>query len=157
MIRIARLTDYGVALMTSLVREGGQEAVTARDLAERLGLPLPTVSKLLKLLARAELLVSQRGVHGGYSLARAPGEITLTELLSALEGPLAVTECSGDETADCGCGLEASCGMRENWTWINRRIMASLEEVTLQEMAGSLDRCPGKPSRPGATGGGENA
>lgn len=135
MIRVAKLTDYGIALMTRLAQAPAGSA-TARDLAEALGLPLPTVSKLLKLLARQELLSSQRGAKGGYSLARRPEEITLAELVGALEGPLAVTECSAE--AGCACELETVCDVKDNWNWINQQVMAALENVTLREMAGSL-------------------
>ncbi|MBM4117316.1 SUF system Fe-S cluster assembly regulator [bacterium] len=140
MIRVAKLTDYGIALMTRLAQAPAASA-TARDLAEALGLPLPTVSKLLKLLARQELLLSQRGAKGGYSLARRPEEITLAELVGALEGRVAVTECSAE--AGCACELEPTCDVRENWGWINRQVMSALENVTLREMAGSLAGKPG--------------
>jgi len=135
MIRVAKLTDYGIALMTRLA-QGPAGSVTARDLAEALGLPLPTVSKLLKLLARQELLHSQRGAKGGYTLARPAEAITLAELVGALEGPVAVTECAAD--AGCTCGLEPICDVRDNWGWINRQVMNALEGVTLRQMAGSL-------------------
>lgn len=140
MIRVAKLTDYGIALMARLAQAPAGSA-TARDLAEALGLPLPTVSKLLKLLARQELLSSQRGAKGGYSLARRPEEITLAEMVSALEGRVAVTECAGE--TGCSCGLEPTCDVRENWGWINRQVMSALENVTLREMAGSLASKPG--------------
>jgi FeS assembly SUF system regulator len=135
MIRVAKLTDYGIALMTRLAQEPAG-SVTARDLAEALGLPLPTVSKLLKLLARQELLHSQRGAKGGYTLARPAEAITLAELVGALEGPVAVTECASE--TGCTCGLEPTCDVRENWGWINRQVMSALEGVTLRQMAGSL-------------------
>jgi FeS assembly SUF system regulator len=135
MIRVAKLTDYGIALMTRLAQEPAG-SVTARDLAEALGLPLPTVSKLLKLLARQELLHSQRGAKGGYTLARPAEAITLAELVGALEGPLAVTECASD--AGCTCEIETTCDVRDNWGWINRQVINALENVTLREMAGSL-------------------
>jgi FeS assembly SUF system regulator len=137
MIKIAKLTDYGVALMTCFAQDQCDCAVTARDLAERMGLPQPTVSKLLKTLTRGELLISRRGVRGGYSLARAPEQITLADILQALEGPVTMTECSGEATTG-GCYLESSCGVRDNWNWINRKIMESLEDISLLEMSGSL-------------------
>ena len=140
MIRVGKLTDYGIALMTRLAQEEPGGSVTARDLAASLGLPLPTVSKLLKLLARRQLLVSQRGAHGGYALARRPEEITLAELVGALEGPVAVTECAAD---DCSCELETTCDVKDNWSWINRQVMSALEGVTLREMTGSLARPAG--------------
>lgn len=138
MIRVAKLTDYGIALMTRLAQEEGETSLTARDLAGEMGLPLPTVSKLLKILARCELLDSQRGAKGGYSLARRAESINLAELVGALEGPVAMTECAAEDATACGCDLETTCDVKDNWSWINRQVMASLENITLRQMAGSL-------------------
>ncbi|MCP4547026.1 MAG: SUF system Fe-S cluster assembly regulator [bacterium] len=137
MIRIARLTDYGVALMTRMATEPSGMSVTARDLSGKIGLPLPTVSKLLKMLARGDLLNSQRGAYGGYSLARSPEEITLADLVNALEGPVHLTECSIE--SECTCGLETNCDTKANWRLINRKIMQALESVTLREMSERID------------------
>ncbi len=137
MIRIARLTDYGVALMTHMATEESDASITSRDLSERVGLPLPTVSKLLKMLAREDLLNSTRGAYGGYSLARSPELITLADLVNALEGPVHLTECSVD--SGCSCGFESNCGTKANWQLINRKIMEALESVTLQDMTERLD------------------
>ena len=134
MIRIARLTDYGIALMTRMARGGPEDSFTARDLAAELSLPMPTVSKLLKQLVRAELLSSQRGPHGGYQLAAAPEEISIARLIDALEGPIAMTDCTWLDAAQ-PCDFEAFCGVRGNWQWINRRVKDALEGVTLAEMA----------------------
>ncbi len=139
MIRVAKLTDYGIALMTRLARDESGASVTARDLSETMGLPLPTVSKLLKILARCDILSSQRGAKGGYSLARPAESITLADLVGALEGPVAMTECATGDVESCGCELETTCDVKENWSWINRQVMAALEGVTLREMVGSLD------------------
>jgi FeS assembly SUF system regulator len=136
MIRMSKLTDYGVALMTHLAREDVAGSCTARDLAEELGLPLPTVSKLLKRLARMELLHSQRGVKGGYSLARDPVAITVADLIGALEGPIAMTACTDEGAGQCN--IEPICGVRHNWHWINKRILEALQGITLADMSGNL-------------------
>ncbi len=149
MIRVAKLTDYGISLMARFARCEPGASHTARDLAGELGIPQPTVSKLLKILARCELLDSQRGAKGGYSLSRAADSITLAELVGALEGPVAMTECAVDEREACGCGLEETCEVKDNWSWINRQVMSALESVSLSQMAGSLsesvDHKPGGP------------
>jgi FeS assembly SUF system regulator len=132
MIRIAKLTDYGIVLLTHFAREGQRSVLNARDLAEGAGLPLPTVSKLLKLLSKAGLLASHRGVAGGYSLARPPAEITLAQVIGALEGPIAMTECSDDAH---GCSLEPVCPTQSNWRKINTAVRAALDGLTLAEMA----------------------
>ncbi|HVH88183.1 MAG TPA: Rrf2 family transcriptional regulator, partial [Terriglobales bacterium] len=93
MIRLQKLTDYGLVLMTCVARHHEQSLHTARDLAVESHLPLPTVSKLLKQLLQGGLLVSHRGIKGGYSLARPPQAISIAEIVAALEGPIALTEC----------------------------------------------------------------
>ena len=138
MVRVTKLTDYGIALMTCLANGGPGRQFTAQDLSDTMKIPLPTVRKILKILARSDLLESTRGAGGGYSLARDPEEITLQDRVSALEGPLAMTECSAGE--DCHCSLEKICGLKENWSWINQQFKSTLEGYSLAQMAGSLDR-----------------
>jgi len=137
MIRVTKITDYGVALMTRLARGDVSRQSTAPELAKSMHMPLPTVRKILKILATENLLVSVRGAGGGYSLARDPEEISLMQVVAALEGPVALTECaSGDP---CGCGLEKVCGLKENWSLINQLMRNTLESYNLAQMAGSLE------------------
>jgi FeS assembly SUF system regulator len=138
MLKVSKLTDYGVGLMTCLARRDSRDPITARDLAAESGLPLPTVSKLLKTLAGADLLNSTRGAAGGYALARRPAEITLIDMFEALEGPMALTECANTE--GCGCEIEATCGLKTNWNWINQQLLRTLRGITLQNMTGSVAR-----------------
>lgn len=138
MIRVSKLTDYGVGMMAYLAERGHGAMATAPDMSEVLQLPLPTVRKILKILTRENLLVSQRGVAGGYSLARRPKEITLMDMVTALEGPVAVTECSSGEP--CGCAREEVCGLRENWSWVNSVVQSTLESYSLDQMVRSLPR-----------------
>lgn len=141
MIRLGRLTDYGVGLMTRLAQDDLGDCTNARDLSERSGMPLPTVSKILKLLCQGGLLVSRRGVGGGYILARDPGEITLAQMVGALEGPMALTDCAAD--GDCLCEYQNDCGLQKQWSGINQRLQATLESVTLADMAASAaNTCP---------------
>src|SRR5260370_37804735 len=110
MIRMNKLTDYGIVLLTHLAREGNSPIHSARDLAESSHLPAPTVNKLLKKLSQARLLTSQRGVNGGYTLARDPAEISVAEAISALEGPIAITACSSSGVGLCS--LQQICPNR---------------------------------------------
>lgn len=139
MIRVTKLTDYGIVLMTRLARQDEQLQITAPDLSQDIGLPLPTVRKLLKILTMQNLLISTRGVSGGYRLARTPEKITLMDMVEALEGRVALTECSSDEP--CACKLD-NCSLGKNWSLINRLLQNTLESYNLAEMAGSLAALP---------------
>lgn len=136
MLRLTRQCDYGIVLMTHFAGDVNETVQNARDLARCVNLPLPTVSKILKALARAGLLVSHRGVKGGYGLARPPGEITVDEIIEALEGPIALTECL-DGAAD-ECGIEFSCPVRTNWQRINGAVRDALRGIPLSEMATTI-------------------
>jgi len=132
MLRISKLTDYAVVLATHLA--GVERPHAARDLAVQTQIPEPTASKVLKKLARAGVVTSQRGAKGGYALARRPQEIGVNEVIEAIEGPIAVTECS-DETTDSFCEYETNCGVRANWQRINFAVHRALSEITLADMA----------------------
>jgi FeS assembly SUF system regulator len=130
-IRLGKLTDYGLVLMSQIARSQ-LELHTARDLARECRLPLPTVSKILKVLLQRGLLESHRGIKGGYALAQDPQLITVGAIISALEGPLALTECSVDVAGLCD--LESSCPIRDNQRIINQVIRGALERVTLSDL-----------------------
>ncbi|MDS4021346.1 MAG: SUF system Fe-S cluster assembly regulator [Candidatus Competibacter sp.] len=132
MIRITREADYGILLMTCLAQAGGQPR-SAAALAQQRRLPLPMVSKILKALARAGLLTSQRGAQGGYNLARPPAEISAANIIGALEGPLAITECSAD--AHDGCARQEHCEVSNHWPRINQAIYTALQSISLLEMS----------------------
>lgn len=131
MLRVTKLTDYATVVLTVLAAEPAA-VLSAAGLAERAGLEVTTVSKLLKPLAQAGLVESFRGASGGYRLARDPAGITLVEIVEAMEGPLAMTACSVHGGT---CGIEHSCGVRGNWRRINDVVVAALREVTLAQMA----------------------
>ncbi len=133
MIRMTRLTDYGIVLLTQLARHPKRLPRNARDLAHEAHLPLPTVSKILKILSREGLLVAHRGVKGGFSLARAAEEIPVAEIIGALEGPIALTKCSDHDLGRCE--LESLCPVGSNWQRINRAVREALEKISLGEMA----------------------
>lgn len=133
MIRISRMTDYGIVLLTHFARHPKEQTHNVRDLAAETRLPLPTVSKILKTLTRSGIVQSHRGVKGGYRLTRAPEAISVAEIIAALDGPIAITDCT---TGSAGlCELERLCPVSANWQRINRAVREALERVTLAEMA----------------------
>jgi FeS assembly SUF system regulator len=134
MLRITKITDYGVVIMTHLAQHREEPTLTAKDLAQATEIPAPMVSKILKTLCRRELLHSHRGVKGGYSLARDPAELNLADIIFALEGPIAMTECSDHGHAG-DCRIESSCRVRVNWQRINNVVRTALARITLAEMA----------------------
>ena len=135
MVRLGKLTDYGMLLMSCFARSEPQTLRTARDLAIESRLPLPTVSKLLKLLLANGLLVSHRGTKGGYTLAKGPHETSLVEIIVALEGPVALTECS---THAGLCDLEACCSIKRNQQVISEAVRGVLEKLTLSDLTQPL-------------------
>ena len=130
MLRVTKLTDYATVVLAVLAARPG-DVLSAAELAETAGLEPPTVSKLLKPLAQAGLVTSQRGVHGGYRLSRDPADVSLIEIVEAMEGPLAMTECSQH---DSRCGIAHQCGVRANWRLINDVVADALRGVTLAQM-----------------------
>lgn len=135
MIRMTRQTDYGIVLLSRMAVRPERQ-FNATQLAAETQLPQPTVSKVLKILGRAGLLESHRGVKGGYTLARDPASITVTEVITALEGPIGITECIDDTPGECT--HEARCPVRGNWHRINEAIRGALDEINLAEMAQPL-------------------
>jgi FeS assembly SUF system regulator len=132
MIRINRLTDYGIVLMTQMAAHAAR-VHNATEVAHDAHLPLPTVSKLLRLLAKEGLLESHRGVKGGYGLARRAEHITVGNIVRALEGPIAITTCTNDSPGDCE--HEGRCPVRGHWSLINLAVRQALDSVTLADMA----------------------
>jgi FeS assembly SUF system regulator len=132
MVRLGKLTDYGLVLMTCMARAEGSPMRTARDLAHESKLPLSTVSKLLKELLQSGLLVSHRGIKGGYLLAREPHEISVVEMIAAIEGPMALTECSSEIAGLCN--LEPCCPIKSNQQIINQAVRGVLEKITLFDL-----------------------
>ena len=135
MFRLNRLTDYAVVVMTQMAQHS--DAVrTAPQISEYTGVPLPTVAKILNSLHRESLVRSQRGAAGGYTLNRPAAEITVAEIIQALEGPIALTACVDGNSGDCR--VETICPMRGNWDKVNRAIHGALSTVSLEDMAPSL-------------------
>ena len=143
MLRISKLTDYATVILARLASEP-ERRFTAAQIAIETHLAVPTVSKLLKQLQRRGLVLSTRGLHGGYLLARPAGEINAAQILDALEGPVALTECASSASHCC---IETTCLVTKAWQRVNLAVRRSLQEITLLELAG-LNSLPAPEARP---------
>jgi FeS assembly SUF system regulator len=132
MIRITRQTDYGILLLSLMASRPGSEVHTAKHAAQQSRIPLPMASKILKALAKGGLLVSQRGVKGGYRLAASAESISLADVIQALEGPIGMTECSAHPGA---CEQEGCCPVQSNWQRISVAMRDALGKISLSQMA----------------------
>jgi FeS assembly SUF system regulator len=154
-IRLSKVADYGIVMVTHMARHGDRQH-TAPEIAAQSHLPLPMASKILKALARGGILVSHRGAKGGYGLARPASAISVADVIVALEGPIALTSCI--EHAPGECDIEALCPARANWQRINSAIREALEGISLVEMAWAVPAAfalppamPAERPAPGAT------
>jgi FeS assembly SUF system regulator len=130
MIKLSKMADYGTVVMTAMVHEP-ERSRSAAEVAAAIHVPVPTVSKILKMLTRGGLLVSVRGVRGGYLLARPSGEITLVDIIHAMDGPIGMTECSVTPGL---CTQESGCTVRATWQRVNQAVLGVLREITLDQM-----------------------
>lgn len=131
MIRLTRQSDYGIVLVSHLAAFPAR-SFGAPELAAQAKLPLPTVRKILKMLTQGGLLASHRGVRGGYSLARLPEQITVAEVVTALEGPIALTDCVDDSPGSCS--HEAFCPLKPKWQRINAVVRQALSGISLSHL-----------------------
>ena len=133
-MRLTHLADYAVVMLTAAARRDAGERLSAAVLAEETGVPLPTAQKLMGMLAHAGLLASTRGAQGGYALTRAAATISLADIVEAVEGPIALTQCGGsDEVSDCA--LDAHCRVKPHMGLVGQAVRGALDAVTLQELA----------------------
>ena len=136
MLRVSKLADYGTVVMASMAREP-QRVHSAAEVAVRIGLAAPTVSKILKTLARRGLVTSSRGAKGGYRLRCDPAQISVAQIIDAMDGPIGMTECS---ITPGMCSQEAACTVRANWQTINHIVLDALQRVTLEQMTRPIPR-----------------
>jgi len=131
MIRLSRLADYAVAMMTHIAAHpaGVHNAI---DVSAATHLPTPTVSKILATLARRHLLASHRGAKGGYTLARSPAAISVAEIVSAIDGPIALTHCIVHGPG--ACEVEPVCPSRSGWNRLNNAVRTAFESVSLADL-----------------------
>jgi FeS assembly SUF system regulator len=132
-MRLSSMADYAVVTMSAAARHCGSARVSAAELAAETGLPVPTVQKIVSLLAAAGLLRSVRGVGGGLKLARPAAAISLADIVEAIEGPIALTACVDSGKHDCG--LEAACSVRPHWGVVNAAMRGALAGVPLTRLA----------------------
>jgi len=130
MLRLSKLTDYGTVILGYIAKDGSR-LHAAQEISVATGIAQPTVSKILKMLAKANVLSSTRGAKGGYALAREAKLITVANVISALEGPISLTECS---LTQHDCEQATGCNLRGNWGLINLAIQTALESVSLADM-----------------------
>lgn len=131
MIRLTNLADYAVVVMAAAAREPGVKLSAAR-VAELTAIPAPTVAKLMGTLARAGLLTASRGVAGGFALSREPASICVAHIVEAVDGPIALTSCAGNDVTDCA--MEGHCAVRGHWGPINQAVRSALAAVTLADL-----------------------
>ena len=130
MLRLSKLTDYAVVVLVRLETSDG--VTTSPCLAQETGIPEPTVAKVLKALAVAELVVSQRGARGGYRLARSLEEIPVARVIAAIDGPISLTACV--DGAVGGCEAQGLCPVKGRWDPVNDAIRTALTRITLADM-----------------------
>jgi len=137
MLKLTKKADYGLIAMKHLASHGDRGSCSAKDLAEAYGLPQQALAKILQRLARARLVVPQRGLNGGYTLAREASAITALEVVQAIEGPLFLTSCA---TVRGACGQSARCTVREPLQRVSRSIEQALTGITVAELADDAGR-----------------
>ncbi|MDO9489906.1 MAG: SUF system Fe-S cluster assembly regulator [Sphingomonadaceae bacterium] len=134
-MRLTNLADYAVVVMTAAAK-ACDSRLSAGSVAATTGLPVPTVAKLMGSLAKAGLLDSSRGVAGGFGLARAASEISLADIVEAIDGPIALTSCAHDATAS-DCAISGGCAVKPHLSIVTRTVRDALDAVTLAQLAGN--------------------
>ena len=134
MLRITKEADYGIMLLAHFAAHPRGVIHTARETAKSIGLPLPMVSKILRSLARGNVLASHRGASGGYSLVRSPAELSVAEVIRSIEGPISLVQCGSEPGL---CEQEQDCPTRVSWTRISQEVEKALERVPISELVGS--------------------
>lgn len=136
MLKISRLADYATTV-ASILASRQMERFSAAEIARLTPISTATVSKVLKLLNESKLVNSERGVNGGYQLARAPESISIADIITAIDGRPAMTECSRGKNQ---CEHDAVCGLRDNWQFINAKIFGVLDSLSLANMRTALSK-----------------
>jgi FeS assembly SUF system regulator len=142
MFKVNKLTDYATVVLIEIAQSNVVRS--SQHFSERTGIPLPTVAKLMKSLSKAGLVVSTRGAGGGYVLGRKPADITVADVIQAVEGPIALTACA--DTSDEQCGIEKVCPVSGKWNKVNQAVRSALTEVTLADMVEDVSTFGRKPA-----------
>jgi len=135
MIRIAKLTEYAMLILSQMAKDP-HSTLSASYLAEMLHLSPPTVSKILKMLSEGGFVQSVRGSDGGYHLLKDAANISIADVIAAMEGELAMTECCENSGL---CHIDSVCAMRENWKKINKMVQSLLANYSVIDITGSLN------------------
>jgi FeS assembly SUF system regulator len=130
-MRLSHLADYAVVLMTAAARRPAGARLSATELSAETGVPLPTAQKLMGQLAGRGLLASARGATGGFALTRPAGEISLADIVEAVEGPIAMTVCSEGRT---DCALDAHCRVKPHMGVVGNAVRGALNAVSLEQL-----------------------
>ena len=133
-MRLSHLADYAVVLMTAAARRPPGERLSATELSAETGVPLPTSQKLMGQLTASGLLTSARGASGGFALARPAEAISLADIVEAVEGPIAMTVCAGQE-GPSDCALDAHCRVKPHMGVVGNAVRGALGAVSLTELA----------------------
>lgn len=142
MLKISKLTDYGLLATVYLARKHG-EVVAAREVAEFYHLPIPMITKVLKVLHQGSIIESRRGVAGGYTFAGDADAITLGQLLDLLEGPWDLVECeTTDDSGHALCSIRRACPSRRFMFGINRAIKTAFDQITLADLSRGVTPMP---------------
>ena len=131
-MRLSNMADYAIVVMGAAARHCGGARTSATELATETGIALPTVQKLVSILTKAQLLRSARGAGGGIQLARPAAAINLADIIEAVEGPIAMTNCVNSET--CHCSIEPDCNIKPHWAVVNQTVRGALADVTLTSL-----------------------
>ena len=132
-MRLSNMADYAVVVMGAAARHCGGLRTSATELAVETGIALPTVQKLVSILSKGGLLRSVRGSGGGIQLARPAAAITLADIIEAVEGPIAITNCINANT--CTCAIEPDCAIKPHWAVVNHAVRGALADVSLSNLA----------------------
>ena len=133
MMKLSKMTDYAVIVLAEMAKHG-DTLISASTLAQSTNLPEPTVSKLLKMLSKQNIIVSVRGANGGYKMNQKPENITIAHVVKATDGPIMITACA-DQDNDC-CARTGDCSMRGKWSPVNQAMNNALESISLSQMIG---------------------
>ena len=134
MLKVSTRGEYGSRMMVQLARQWGAQPVALSEVAAQERLSLEYLEQLAVSLRKAGLITSHRGVHGGYTLARAPEQISMGEVLRALEGPIAPMVCVSEGAAETVCAFEAHCSTRQMWLQVGKAISGVLDAMALADL-----------------------
>jgi Rrf2 family protein len=132
MLRLSKKADYALMAMKHLALRGDRASSSAREIAEQYNIPIELMAKVLQRLVQRGLLASHQGTRGGYHLARQPAQISVADVIQAIDGPVTVTACSTDDES---CDQFAKCNVRDPLWRVRARILAALGDCTIAELA----------------------